>query len=76
MTKDKKTEVVIEPIIKQKRGRKSKKDIQLAIDKKLNEELISKQETNTNEIIIEDNITCSIQETDENIEIVQKPGAK
>jgi hypothetical protein len=78
MTKDKKTEVVVEPIIKQKRGRKSKKDIQLAIDKKLNEELISKQE-NTNELINNDNITCliqEIQETDENNEIVQKPGAK
>ena len=43
MTKDKKTEVVVEPIIKQKRGRKSKKDLQLIIDKKLNEELIFNQ---------------------------------
>jgi hypothetical protein len=87
MTKEKKTEVVVEPIIKQKRGRKSKKDIQLAIDKKLNQELISKQE-NTDEAINKDNITCSIQEileTDETIETnetnetnenVQKPGAK
>jgi hypothetical protein len=84
MTKEKKTEVVIEPIIKQKRGRKSKKDIQLAIDKKLNEELIFNQEKTT-EVINKENITCSIQETDETVEaneivevdeIVQKPGAK
>jgi hypothetical protein len=84
MTKDKKIEVVVEPIVKQKRGRKSKKDIQLAIDKKLNEELILKQE-NTTELINKDNITCLIEETHEiveadeiveNNEIVQKPGAK
>ena len=78
MTKEKKNEVVVEPIIKQKRGRKSKKDIQLAIDKKLSEELIYKQE-NTIEIINKENITCSIQETDEvveNNEVIQKPGAK
>ena len=78
MTKDKKTEVVVEPIIKQKRGRKSKKDLQLIIDKKLNEELIFNQE-NTNELINNDNITCSIQElseTDENPKNIEKPGAK
>ena len=78
MTKEKKNEVVVEPIIKQKRGRKSKKDIQLAIDKKLSEELIYKQE-NTIELINKENITCSIQETDEvveNNEVIQKPGAK
>ena len=67
MTKEKKTEVVVEPIIKQKRGRKSKKDIQLAIDKKLNEELISKQESDI-EVINNDNITCLIQEIQENNE--------
>jgi hypothetical protein len=83
MTKDKKTEVVVEPIIKQKRGRKSKKDLQLAIDKKLNEELIFNQENtnqeNTNELINNDNITCSIQElseTDETPKNIEKPGAK
>jgi hypothetical protein len=84
MTKDKKMEVVVEPIVKQKRGRKSKKDIQLAIDKKINEELTFKQE-NTTELTNKDNITCLIQETDETNEIiennetdevVQKPGAK
>ena len=78
MTKDKKTEVVVEPIIKQKRGRKSKKDLQLIIDKKLNEELIFNQE-NTNELINNDNITCSIQElseTDETPKNIEKPGAK
>ena len=78
MTKDKKTEVVVEPIIKQKRGRKSKKDLQLIIDKKLNEELIFNQE-NTNELINNDNITCSIQElseTDETPKNLEKPGAK
>ena len=90
MTKDSKTENIVEPIIKQKRGRKSKKDIQLAIEQK-NQELINKTENNT--IIKEDNITCSIQEitetdgvqiyeTGENVdiggsnEVIQKPGAK
>jgi hypothetical protein len=83
MTKDKKTEVMVEPIIKQKRGRKSKKDLQLAIDKKLNEELIFNQENtnqeNTSELINNDNITCSIQElseTDETPKNIEKPGAK
>jgi len=87
MTKDKKIENVIEPIIKQKRGRKSKKDIQLANEQKLNQELISKTETN-NEIPFLDNITCSIEEITETNEIIetnetnnidghiQKPGAK
>jgi hypothetical protein len=95
MTKEKsekKIENVEEPIIKQKRGRKSKKDIQLANEQKLNQELLSKTETNT-EILVEssDNITCLIQEitetneicdideinnVNENDEPVQKPGAK
>jgi len=83
MTKEK-IENVFEPIIKQKRGRKSKKDIQLANEQKLNQELLSKSETN-NEIQNSDNITCSIQEiseTNENTEpneednLTQKPGAK
>jgi hypothetical protein len=80
MTKEKKIAIVDEPIIKQKRGRKSKKDLQLAAEQKL----ISKQESTT-EITNEDNITCSIQEisetneeneTNENNEIIPKPGAK
>lgn len=60
MTKEKKIAIVDEPIIKQKRGRKSKKDLQLAAEQKL----ISNQE-NTTEITNEDNITCSIQEISE-----------
>jgi len=98
MTKDKsekkiekieKIENVDEPIIKQKRGRKSKKDIQLANEQKLSQELLSKSETN-NEILVPspDNITCSIEEItetneicdiaeiNENDEPFQKPGAK
>ena len=83
MTKEKKIAIVDEPIIKQKRGRKSKKDLQLAAEQKL----IDKQE-NTSEIINEDNITCLIQEITENNEIIEdneitenneillKPGAK
>ena len=83
MTKDKKSEIVaVEPIIKQKRGRKSKKEIQLANEQKIQQELLSKTE---------DNITCLIQEisdTNENIvitetndtneitESIQKPNAK
>ena len=63
MTKEKKIAIVDGPIIKQKRGRKSKKDLQLAAEQKL----ISKEE-NTIEIINEDNITCSIQEISENNE--------
>ena len=43
MTKIAKTENVVEPVIKQKRGRKSKKDIQLANEQK-NQELINKTE--------------------------------
>jgi hypothetical protein len=42
MTKDKKSEILDEPIVKQKRGRKSKKDIQLANEQKLNQELSKK----------------------------------
>ena len=63
---EKKSENVDEPIVKQKRGRKSKKDIQLANEQKLNQELLSKTEANT-EILVEssDNITCSIQEITE-----------
>jgi hypothetical protein len=93
MTKDKKTENLentTEPIIKQKRGRKSKKDIQLANEQKLSQELLSKTETNTETSIpSSDNITCSIQEIteiceigetceidDSNDEPIQKPGAK
>ena len=84
MTKEKKiekTENVEEPVIKQKRGRKSKKDLQLAAEQKL----ICKQENtteNTNEIVNEDNITCSIQEIsetneeNEESENIPKPGAK
>ena len=60
MTKEKKIAIVDENIIKQKRGRKSKKDLQLAAEQKL----IDKQE-NTSEIINEDNITCLIQEITE-----------
>ena len=74
MTKEKKIAIVDEPVIKQKRGRKSKKDLQLAAEQKL----ISKEE-NTIEIINEDNITCLIQEiteTDETDETLPKPGAK
>jgi hypothetical protein len=83
MTKDKKIEVIVEPIIKQKRGRKSKKDLQLAIDKKINEELILNHEKTTE--VINNNITCSIQElvetdevieNNENNEVLQKPAAK
>ncbi len=90
MNKDIKLENTTEPIVKQKRGRKSKKEIQLANEQKLNQELASKMAT------AENNITCSIQEisgTNENVnenpneisfineneesnEIVQKPGAK
>ena len=51
MTKEKKIAIVDEPVIKQKRGRKSKNDLQLAAEQKL----ISKEE-NTIEIINEDNI--------------------
>jgi len=88
MTKEKKTEIVVEPIIKQKRGRKSKKDLQLAIDKKLNEEESINKLENNNELLNDndnknnnntDNITCSIQEiseTNENIENNEKPGTK
>jgi hypothetical protein len=93
MTKEnseKKLDNVSEPIIKQKRGRKSKKDIQLANEQKLNQELLSKTESNS-EIPFSDNITCSIQEIteinetteandndeiNEPNEVVQKPGAK
>jgi len=80
MTKEKKIVIVDETIIKQKRGRKSKKDLQLAAEQKLN----FKQE-NTIEITNEDNITCSIQEisetnedneTNETNETILKPGAK
>jgi len=92
MNKDIKLENTIEPIVKQKRGRKSKKEIQLANEQKLNQELASKTETVENKT--ENNITCSIQEIVENNEnedsneislvnenedsneIVQKPGAK
>jgi len=77
MTKEKKIVIVDETIIKQKRGRKSKKDLQLAAEQKLN----FKQE-NTIEITNEDNITCSIQEIsetnedNETNETIFKPGAK
>ena len=64
MTKDKKSENLDEPIVKQKRGRKSKKDIQLANEQKLNQELLLKTE-NSSEILSTDNITCSIQEITE-----------
>lgn len=92
MNKDLKLEITTEPVIKQKRGRKSKKEIQLANEMKLNQEL-SKSENN-NETKSENNITCSIQELSENNEntdsneismvnenedsneILQKPGAK
>lgn len=60
MNKDIKLENTSEPIIKQKRGRKSKKEIQLANEQKLNQELASK--TATAESKSENNITCSIQE--------------
>jgi hypothetical protein len=63
MTKDNESKNVIEPLIKQKRGRKSKKDIQLANEKKMNEELNNKTENN---------ITCSIQEISENNENVEE----
>jgi hypothetical protein len=56
MTKEKKIAIVDEPIIKQKRGRKSKKDLQLAAEQKM----IPKEENLTEKN--EDNITCSIQE--------------
>ena len=49
--------LAVETVVKQKRGRKSKKELQLAIDQKLVQESQSK-DTN----ICEDNITCSIQE--------------
>ena len=73
MTKEKsekkieKIENVTEPIIKQKRGRKSKKDIQLANEQKLNQELLSNTETNIETMSLppSDNITCSIQEITE-----------
>ena len=79
MSNDKKIENLVEPIIKQKRGRKSKKDIQLANEQKINQELLCKTE---------DNITCSIEEiseisglseineNDDTIVTEQKPGAK
>lgn len=83
MNKDLKLENITEPIIKQKRGRKSKKEIQLANELKLSQELLNKSENN---------ITCSIQEISEenenpneisiinenedSNEIIQKPGAK
>jgi hypothetical protein len=56
MTKENKIAIVDEPIIKQKRGRKSKKDLQLAAEQKM----IPKEENLTEKN--EDNITCSIQE--------------
>lgn len=89
MTKEKNIENIIEPVVKQKRGRKSKKDIELANEQKLNQELLNNTETIV-EIIEKplDNITCSIQEIaetnetndqNENTDITeqsQKPGAK
>ena len=67
--------LAVEPVVKQKRGRKSKKELQLAIDQKLVQESQS-QSKDTN--ICEDNITCSIQEISEatNDDTTQKPGAK
>ena len=71
--------LAVEPVVKQKRGRKSKKELQLAIDQKLVQESQS-QSKDTN--ICEDNITCSIQEIveptndDTNDDNTQKPGAK
>ena len=75
----------VEPVVKQKRGRKSKKELQLAIDQKLVQESQSQSKDTT---ICEDNITCSIQEIVEptnddttnddttNDDTTQKPGAK
>jgi hypothetical protein len=74
---EKKIENVAEPIVKQKRGRKSKKDIQLANEQKLSQELLSKTETNTENNIetisvpSSDNITCLIQEITETNEICE-----
>jgi hypothetical protein len=89
MSKEKNIENVSEPVVKQKRGRKSKKDIELANEQKINQELLSKKESTT-EITEQplDNIICSIQEItetngsndkNENTDIteqLQKPGAK
>jgi hypothetical protein len=70
--------LAVEPAVKQKRGRKSKKELQLAIDQKLVQESQSKDIN-----IYEDNIICSIQEIVEatnddtnNDDTTQKPGAK
>ena len=90
IVEEKKNEIVDEPIIKLKRGRKSKKEIQLAIEQKLIQESLSKDNNINDELTnevniednIEDNITCSIQEilevdkNETNDDTTQKPGAK
>lgn len=66
MNKDIKLENTTEPVVKQKRGRKSKKEIQLANEQKINQELASKTASIENKA--ENNITCLIQEITENNE--------
>ena len=67
MNKDIKLEDTNQVVVKQKRGRKSKKDIQLANEQKLNQELMLSKKTTT-ENNSENNIICSIQEISGNNE--------